>query len=167
MTVKKGFNRSLLSLAIAAVTSLSVSNASAAQCSGSPASEGGDVVITTDQGETCAAVTVSATPDNDGNGRVGNVTVEGTIQDSSGSAGLVIDARDPFAGGAPNAGNILNSGSITSAGDGIQLGYSDDSTDNRVTGVVGNIINAGEIKADGDGIYVGLDSNGQVGAVEK
>ena len=97
MTVKKGFHRSLLSLAIAAVTSLSVSNASAAQCSGSPASEGGDVVISTGQGETCTAVTVNATPDIDGNGRVGNVTIEGTIEDSSGSAGIYVDARDSFA----------------------------------------------------------------------
>ncbi len=160
MTVKKGFNRSLLSLAIAAVTSLSVSNASAAQCSGSPASEGGDVAISTGQGETCTAVTVSATPD--GDGRVGNVTVEGTIQDSSGSAALIIDASDPFPGSEPNVGNILNSGSIISADVGIEMG----DYDQRAMGIIGNIINAGNIQTEDNGIDVTLGGNGQVGIVE-
>ena len=161
MTVKMDFSRSLLSIAITAITVLSFSSASNAQCSGSPASEGGDIVISV-AGETCDAASVDASPDQDGNGRVGNISVEGTIDSTGDGAALYIDAIGKFDDNAPNIGNIINSGTIRSAQKGIQIGGEDQSA----SGIIGNIINAGEIYSVNDGIEVELDGNGQVGTIE-
>ncbi len=128
------FNRSLLSIAIAAVTAFSFSSGAVAQCSGSPTSEGGDIVISV-EGETCGAVSVDASPDQGGNGRVGNISVEGTIDSSGDGVALYINAVGQFDGNEPSVGNIINSGTIRSAEEGIQVGdYSQ-----AATGIIGNL----------------------------
>ncbi len=155
------FNRSLLSIAIATVTAFSFSSGAVAQCSGSPTSEGGDIVISV-EGETCGAVSVDASPDQSGNGRVGNISVEGTIDSSVDGVALYINAVGQFDGNEPSVGNITNSGTIRSAEEGIQVGdYSQ-----AATGIIGNIINTGEIYSVREGIDVTLDDNGQVGNIE-
>ncbi|KEI72212.1 hypothetical protein GV64_17080 [Endozoicomonas elysicola] len=159
--VEMDFNRSLLSIAIAAVTAFSFSSGAVAQCAGSPASEGGDIVISV-EGETCGAVSVDASPDPEGNGRVGNISVKGTIDTSGDGAALYINAVGQFDGNEPNVGNIINSGTLRSAREGIQVGSNDQPT----TGIIGDITNVGEIYSVWEGIEVELGGNGQVGTIE-